>query len=145
MCKAAGKTVGAEELDHVQRVEDRPDLYWDRSNWQGLCVPCRRKKTDDENLTLLPGETALLGGLTHSRVRPRDVSTEVRLALTGEANKAYHREYMRRHRGQKAAEKKAAAQKKKAATRKRRKRGDTQTGQADPSESPTRVEVKDPP
>ena len=48
------------ELDHIVRVVDRPDLAWDQENWQGLCVPCHRKKTAEENRGEIPASEVAL-------------------------------------------------------------------------------------
>ena len=47
-CQEAGYTVAAEELDHIRPVHKRPDLFWDRANWQGLCKPCHELKSEAE-------------------------------------------------------------------------------------------------
>jgi len=47
-CEDEDRTVLAEELDHVIPVWKRPDLFWDRSNWQGLCTPHHYAKSDEE-------------------------------------------------------------------------------------------------
>ena len=48
ICAANGFTVAAEELDHIERVVDRPDLAFAVSNFQPLCRPCHEKKTAGE-------------------------------------------------------------------------------------------------
>ena len=58
-CAERGLTVAAEELDHVLRAVDRPDLFMERTNWQALCQPCHERKTAAENLDLMPGEGGL--------------------------------------------------------------------------------------
>jgi 5-methylcytosine-specific restriction protein A len=35
-------------LDHVVPHRGIPRLYWDQSNWQGLCVHCHAVKTSKE-------------------------------------------------------------------------------------------------
>ena len=58
-CKKRGIKRGAKELDHILPAEERPDLFWDHSNWQGLCVRCHEAKTADENRREeTPGEQA---------------------------------------------------------------------------------------
>jgi len=48
-CTEAGKVTAATELDH--KVPHRGDrvLFWDRSNWQGLCKPHHSSKTATED------------------------------------------------------------------------------------------------
>ena len=48
-CAERGLTVAAEELDHVLRAVDRPDLFMERTNWMALCQPCHERKTVGEN------------------------------------------------------------------------------------------------
>lgn len=48
-CKKEGRIFAAEEIDHIIPVSRRPDLFWETSNWQGLCVPCHKVKTAEEN------------------------------------------------------------------------------------------------
>lgn len=47
-CQEAGYTQAAVELDHIKPVHKRPDLFWDRTNWQGLCKECHQLKSDAE-------------------------------------------------------------------------------------------------
>jgi 5-methylcytosine-specific restriction protein A len=37
MCKAQGLLVLAKATDHIIAHRGNPILFWDRSNWQGLC------------------------------------------------------------------------------------------------------------
>jgi len=37
MCRAEGRQTQATVVDHVQPHRGDPALFWDRSNWQGLC------------------------------------------------------------------------------------------------------------
>ena len=48
-CRADGITVAATELDHIKPAHTHPDLFWDRTNWQGLCRACHEAKTAAEN------------------------------------------------------------------------------------------------
>ena len=48
-CKREERTVVATELDHIIPVEERPDLFWVQSNWQGLCRTHHIAKTAEEN------------------------------------------------------------------------------------------------
>ena len=49
MCKDEGLIVVAEELDHKKPCHGNVDLFWDQTNWQGLCRKCHEKKTAAEN------------------------------------------------------------------------------------------------
>ena len=42
MCRQDGKTEAALEVDHIQKHDGNPLLFWDESNWQGLCRPHHR-------------------------------------------------------------------------------------------------------
>lgn len=44
LCRAAGFTVGAVDVDHVVPIADGGDP-WDRRNLQGLCKACHSRKT----------------------------------------------------------------------------------------------------
>ena len=35
----------AAEVDHIRAHNGDLRLFWDRSNWQGLCKPCHSRKT----------------------------------------------------------------------------------------------------
>lgn len=48
-CLAQGRTTAATQLDHIRRAADRPDLFFDESNWQPLCDACHTAKTQQEN------------------------------------------------------------------------------------------------
>lgn len=48
-CLKRGKTTEATIFDHVERAVDRPDLFWDSENMQGLCDECNAVKTAEEN------------------------------------------------------------------------------------------------
>lgn len=48
LCLAAGRHVGATDLDHVVPAVGSLDLFWDQSNWQGLCRECHSDKTRAE-------------------------------------------------------------------------------------------------
>ena len=47
-CKAAGRLVSATVVDHVVPHRGDPVLFWDESNWRGLCKPCHDAKTERE-------------------------------------------------------------------------------------------------
>jgi len=40
MCRARGKAVPANVVDHVIPHKGDQALFWDESNWQSLCGPC---------------------------------------------------------------------------------------------------------
>ena len=44
-CEASGRTVAANEVDHVIPHRGDQALMWDESNWQALCKPCHSAKT----------------------------------------------------------------------------------------------------
>ena len=46
-CDQEGHTEVAEELHHKVSVEQRPDLFWEESNWEGLCAPCHWQKKSE--------------------------------------------------------------------------------------------------
>ena len=48
-CAEARFTVAAAEVDHIERVVDRPDLKWVMSNLQPICRRCHETKTAREN------------------------------------------------------------------------------------------------
>ena len=49
-CQVAGKVVLAEELDHIVPHRGDQALFWDRTNWQGLCRTHHAEKTARETL-----------------------------------------------------------------------------------------------
>ena len=57
-CQSEGRTVAAEEIDHVVPVEVAPDLFWDQTNWAGLCRACHERKTAGENRRETPERAA---------------------------------------------------------------------------------------
>lgn len=49
-CCADGSGVTAGKVvDHIIPHKGDMKLFWDRSNWQSLCVPCHNSKTAREN------------------------------------------------------------------------------------------------
>ena len=48
-CEAAGKITVATDLDHITPHKGNMQVFWDSSNWQGLCKPCHSKKTAGED------------------------------------------------------------------------------------------------
>ena len=51
MCRAEGKTREAQVVDHIIPHKGDRKLFWDRSNWQGLCP----RRTTREPSRLLSG------------------------------------------------------------------------------------------
>lgn len=47
-CQVDGCHAPATDVDHIERVEDRPDLAYDRSNLMALCHPHHSSKTARE-------------------------------------------------------------------------------------------------
>ncbi len=45
-----GRTVLAEEVDHIQGVWEAPGRVFDLANLQGLCVPCHAQKSTTERM-----------------------------------------------------------------------------------------------
>lgn len=48
-CERQGLTAAATELDHITPHKGDKDVFWDRSNWEGLCRPCHSRKTATED------------------------------------------------------------------------------------------------
>ncbi len=44
-CMAKGVSTVATEVHHKKKHEGNYDLFWDRSNWSGLCHKCHSKRT----------------------------------------------------------------------------------------------------
>ena len=40
MCQEVGKTTLATLVDHIKPHRGDPVLFWDQTNWQGLCATC---------------------------------------------------------------------------------------------------------
>ena len=47
-CKSQGRVSLAEEVDHIVRIVERPDLRLDMDNLQSLCRPCHAAKSAAE-------------------------------------------------------------------------------------------------
>lgn len=48
-CQRLGLVTVATDLDHIVPHKGDMVLFWDRSNWQGLCHPCHSTKTSTED------------------------------------------------------------------------------------------------
>lgn len=49
-CNSLGLVVPAREVDHITPHRGDRRLFWDRTNWQGLCTRCHSRKTAAEVL-----------------------------------------------------------------------------------------------
>lgn len=49
-CISIGLVVPASEVDHILPHRGDRHIFWDRTNWQGLCKPCHSRKTAREVL-----------------------------------------------------------------------------------------------
>lgn len=48
-CAAAGRVERTTVVDHIIPHKGDQELFWDKSNWQGLCETCHNRKTINEN------------------------------------------------------------------------------------------------
>lgn len=55
-CAANGRVTAATLVDHIIPARRRPDLFWKRSNWQGLCGRCHNVVKRALELQLETGE-----------------------------------------------------------------------------------------
>ena len=53
-CESLGLIVPVQEVDHIIPHRGDRALFWDRTNWQGLCKPCHSRKTATETLHRKP-------------------------------------------------------------------------------------------
>ncbi len=44
-CLAENKVTPATDVDHIIKAVDRPDLFWEPTNHQGLCSAHHKRKT----------------------------------------------------------------------------------------------------
>ncbi len=58
MCADNGRDKAATLTDHIIPHNDDYDLFWDRSNWQGLCAPCHGIKRRQDHGKSIAGATA---------------------------------------------------------------------------------------
>ena len=47
-CELKGITEPATVVDHITPHQGDPRVFWDKSNWQGLCATCHNAKTAGE-------------------------------------------------------------------------------------------------
>jgi 5-methylcytosine-specific restriction endonuclease McrA len=50
ICKKSGIFTAAVDLDHIIPHRGDMALFWDQSNWQGLCKSCHSEKTAREDV-----------------------------------------------------------------------------------------------
>lgn len=48
-CAKEGRKTKATNLDHIKKHGGDQKIFWDKSNWQGLCHSCHSKKTRTNN------------------------------------------------------------------------------------------------
>lgn len=48
-CERHGRVRLATVVDHIKDHKGNKELFWDRKNWQSLCVPCHASKTFSKN------------------------------------------------------------------------------------------------
>ncbi|MDG5498959.1 HNH endonuclease signature motif containing protein [Marinobacter sp. BGYM27] len=48
-CSDNNRVAAATDVDHIKPHRGDMQLFWDRSNWQGLCHPCHSAKTARED------------------------------------------------------------------------------------------------
>jgi len=53
-CEAEGKAEPATEVDHIKPHKGDRALFWDSSNWQGLCKSHHSSKTATEDSRFAP-------------------------------------------------------------------------------------------
>ena len=45
LCLGSGRTTAGSVVDHITPHRGDQQLFWDRTNWQTLCVTCHCRKT----------------------------------------------------------------------------------------------------
>ena len=48
-CRKQGMYEAATEVDHIVPHKGNMNLFWDKTNWQGLCKSCHARKTACED------------------------------------------------------------------------------------------------
>ena len=48
-CLRQGIVTASAEVDHIAPAHGSSKLFWDLTNWQGLCCSCHKTKTAQEN------------------------------------------------------------------------------------------------
>ena len=62
MCRAANRLTPARAVDHIVPHKNDKALFWDESNWQGLCFAChnsRKQSIERLGYDQLPGVDGL--------------------------------------------------------------------------------------
>lgn len=49
ICEKKGKVVPSTVVDHIIPARIAPERFWDKTNWQPLCVTCHNRKTIRES------------------------------------------------------------------------------------------------
>lgn len=47
-CKERGKIKQAKVTDHILPANYFPELFWERSNWQAMCIRCNTTKSFED-------------------------------------------------------------------------------------------------
>ncbi len=53
-CERMGRLTTATVVDHITPHKGDMEIFWSRSNWSALCVPCHNGKSAREQRGLLP-------------------------------------------------------------------------------------------
>lgn len=61
-CKRNGFLVAAIQVDHIIPHRGDQNLFWDRSNWQGLCGSCGGEKSARERVYYRSGKPVIVKG-----------------------------------------------------------------------------------
>ncbi|MES2789974.1 MAG: HNH endonuclease [Planctomycetota bacterium] len=49
ICRRKGRIEPAKCVDHITPHKGDPVLFWEATNWQGLCLSCHSRKTAQED------------------------------------------------------------------------------------------------
>lgn len=49
-CKKINRISAAKVVDHIKAHKGNKQLFWDKSNWQALCVSCHNRKTASKDM-----------------------------------------------------------------------------------------------